>query len=171
MSLTQLDHPESQPSNLYDDLESFLYVLLYHSIYYQASKFSKHLHSTIGRQLEAVLGQCDIFDGHLVVDTTGKRGFFQFTPSYFTETTLRGFLNCPLTDLIDDLRFLFVPLYTNRPLRASFITIPSADKARNILKLLEPVLDLFKHYLSREGWDPNDKSDIWFNQSSRFKVD
>ena len=172
MLLTRLSQPGSQPHQLCDDLESFLHVLVYHCVQFQTHKIPKPLRSQLTKLMKVVFDQCEVDDDGVPTGGEGKMAFFQIATTHFNESTLLQFLSPALVKLIHELRWLFVPLYSDRPSRVNLSSLPTADEARTTLTSSDPLIKIFQIHLSSVEWGCNrdDQSDSLHGESLYYKL-
>ena len=63
--------------------------------------------------MKVVFDQCEVDNDGVATGGEGKRAFFQIATTHFNESTLLQFFSLVLVELIHELRWLFVPLYSD----------------------------------------------------------
>ncbi|KAI0309297.1 hypothetical protein OF83DRAFT_85700 [Amylostereum chailletii] len=141
---------------LRDDIESFVYVLVYHVLRYRPAGFPS---ATLAHHLH------HIFNQHIVVDgqySGGEwkadylRGGSYFTPTALIDSTLPS----QLVALMNALRYLFFFTYTsNAVLRMMRIPTSIVEKGLRVLDTADEVTAIFEAHLKLDGWPEDDGAD------------
>ena len=163
MSAAHLLEPNTKRHDLHDELESFLHVLLYHTIRYQTSHVSRKQRGLLRRTFSSHLHDKVMDDNGQICGGEGKQSFFQpFSPLAFSEPSLETFLGVPHVSLIETLRMMFIPIYSDTRLlkRAPIPNVAQTrDKAPAVLETSDQFIKEFKDHLKMNGWKENDASD------------
>ncbi|ETW82607.1 hypothetical protein HETIRDRAFT_314935 [Heterobasidion irregulare TC 32-1] len=160
MSLGLLRHHGKEPHELRHDLESFLYVYLYHCIRYQMRALSENDRFALLRDIHAVFDYAVQDASGRDIGGDGKNGFMLLIPAKFSSEYLSTLLCSTAVDIISDLRELFVPLYAPRSTKPSKLyttKLPSKEDAQDSLKSSKPLRDIFSH-IDQQDW-VDDRSD------------
>ena len=122
--------------------------------------------------MKVVFDQCEVDDDGVATGGEGKRAFFQIATTHFNESTLLQFFSLVIIELIHELRWLFVPLYSDRPLRIDLSLLPTTDKACTALTASDSLTKIFHNHLSSVGWgsNRNDQSDSLHGESLYYKL-
>ena len=164
MSIDQLQLRGTKSHEFRHDLESFLYVYLYHCVRFQMRALSENDQLTLLRNIHAV------FD-YAVLDaddqTTGgdeKKAFLQPSAAKFSSTYLSRILCPSAVSFISKLRVLFVPLYADRPTVPDIydVKLPSIENTQDVLKSSKPLTEIF-FLINQHDW-VDDKSDCLFGK-------
>ncbi|KAH9174774.1 hypothetical protein EDB89DRAFT_1904348 [Lactarius sanguifluus] len=171
ISIARLQEPSTRPHEVSDDLESFFWVLLYLVAKCKGPE-------NLSKQMQIVFDQHDDMDDDGII--RGGRGkLYCLRQTALDRMVVRGFVQSPCKDIIEELRSLFNNLYRHvQPLADTTPSVQSDIKferdqdecvqdAVKKLRSSEKVLSIIDEHLVHD-WDINDDGSL---DKARFRPD